>query len=143
MNSDGRGTLAPRQPDAHRDTLGRRRESMMGFDYDVAIVGSGLGGSVAALRAAEKGYRVGVMEAGRRWEDEDSPKTQWDLPHFLWLPGAESYGIQRVEYLDDMLILPGAGWAAVRRACSPEACSSGRRSCANATAPGSTSPAEP
>jgi choline dehydrogenase-like flavoprotein len=65
---------------------------MAGFDYDVAIVGSGFGGSVAALRAAEKGYRVGVMESGMRWNDEDIPKTQWDLPHFLWFPAAEFYG---------------------------------------------------
>jgi cholesterol oxidase len=78
-------------------------------DYDLVIVGSGFGGSVAALRAAEKGYRVGVMESGRRWRDEDIPKTQWDLPHFIWLPAAELYGIQRIEYLDDVLILSGAG----------------------------------
>ena len=82
---------------------------MATFDYDVVIVGSGFGGSVAALRAAEKGYRVGVMESGRRWNDADIPKTQWDLPHFLWLPAAELYGIQRIEYLDDVLILSGAG----------------------------------
>jgi choline dehydrogenase-like flavoprotein len=46
---------------------------MAAFDYDVLIVGSGFGGSVAALRAAEKGYRVAVMESGRRWADEDIP----------------------------------------------------------------------
>ena len=62
---------------------------MAGFDYDVLIIGSGFGGSVAAFRAAEKGYRVGVMESGRRWNDEDIPKTHWDLPGFLWFPGAE------------------------------------------------------
>ncbi|HEY1509465.1 MAG TPA: GMC family oxidoreductase [Solirubrobacteraceae bacterium] len=82
---------------------------MASFDYDVVIVGSGFGGSVAALRAAEKGYRVGVLESGRRWKDEDIPKTQWDLPHFIWLPAAELYGIQRIEPLDDVLILSGAG----------------------------------
>jgi cholesterol oxidase len=82
---------------------------MPGFDYDVVIIGSGFGGSVAALRAAEKGYRVGVMESGRRWKDEDIPKTQWNLPHFLWQPEAEMYGIQRIEYLDDVLVLSGAG----------------------------------
>ena len=78
---------------------------MARFDYDVVIIGSGFGGSVAALRAAEKGYRVGVMESGRRWPDEDIPKSQWDLPHFLWFPAAELYGIQRIEYLDDVLVL--------------------------------------
>src|ERR1044071_3860981 len=82
---------------------------MAEFDYDVVIVGSGFGGSVAALRAAEKGYRVGVLESGRRWNDADIPKTQWDLPGFLWFPGAELYGIQRIEYLDDVLVLCGAG----------------------------------
>jgi cholesterol oxidase len=82
---------------------------MASFDYDVAIIGSGFGGSVAALRAAEKGYRVGVMESGRRWSDEDIPKTQWDLAHFIWFPGAELYGVQRIEYLDDVLVLSGAG----------------------------------
>jgi cholesterol oxidase len=70
---------------------------MASFDYDVVIIGSGFGGSVAALRAAEKGYRVGVMESGRRWKDEDIPKTQWNLPDFLWFPAAELYGIQRME----------------------------------------------
>ena len=74
---------------------------MASFDYDVVIVGSGFGGSVAALRAAEKGYRVGVMESGRRWADEDIPKTQWDLAHFVWFPAAELYGVQRIEYLVD------------------------------------------
>jgi cholesterol oxidase len=66
------------------------------FDYVVVIIGSWFGGSVAALRAAEKGYRVGVMEAGRRWMDEDIPKTQWDLLHFLWFPAAEMYGTRGV-----------------------------------------------
>jgi cholesterol oxidase len=82
---------------------------MADFDYDVIVIGSGFGGSVAAMRAAEKGYRVGVMEAGRRWADEEIPKTEWDLPKFVWFPAAEFYGIQRIEYLDDVLILCGAG----------------------------------
>ena len=46
---------------------------MADFDYDVIIIGSGFGGSVAALRAAEKGYRVGLMESGRRWNDDERP----------------------------------------------------------------------
>ena len=81
---------------------------MSGFDFDVIVIGSGFGGSVAALRAAEKGYSVGVMESGKRWPDEQIPKTSWDVRKFLWMPGAEMYGIQRVEPLDDVLILSGA-----------------------------------
>lgn len=82
---------------------------MSGFDFDVIVIGSGFGGSVAALRAAEKGYTVGVMESGKRWPDDQIPKTSWDVRKFLWMPGAEMYGIQRVEPLDDVLILSGAG----------------------------------
>ena len=80
-----------------------------GFDYDVIVIGSGSGGSVAAMRATEKGYRVGVMEAGKRWRDEDIPKTSWDIRKFAWQPEAEMYGIQRMEFLDDVLVLCGAG----------------------------------
>lgn len=82
---------------------------MAAFDYDVLIIGSGFGGSVAALRAAEKGYRVGIMESGKRWKDEAIPRSNWDLKDYVWLPAAEMYGIQRIEYLDDVLILCGAG----------------------------------
>jgi cholesterol oxidase len=81
---------------------------MASFDYDVVIIGSGFGGSVAALRATEKGYRVGVMESGRRWKDEDIPKNNWNLPFYLWQPEAGMYGIQRIELLDDVLVLCGA-----------------------------------
>jgi len=77
--------------------------------YDVIVIGSGFGGSVAALRATEKGYRVGVLESGRRWLDEDIPTTSWDVRKFAWQPEAEMYGIQRMEFLDDVLVLCGAG----------------------------------
>ena len=56
------------------------------FDYDVIVVGSGFGGSVSALRLTEKGYRVGVLEAGRRFTPETLPKNSWDLRNFLWAP---------------------------------------------------------
>src|ERR1700752_5135140 len=82
---------------------------MANFDYDVVVIGSGFGGSVSALRAAEKGYRVGVMESGKRWTDRDLPKSQWHLPGFLWFPAAELYGIQRGEDLDAGRVLCGAG----------------------------------
>ena len=54
----------------------------------------------SALR--RRASRVGVMESGKRWPDKDIPKTQWDLPHFIWLPAAELSGVQRIEYLDDV-----------------------------------------
>jgi choline dehydrogenase-like flavoprotein len=92
---------------------------MASFDYDAVVIGSGFGGHVAALRAAEKGYRVGVMESGKRWKDEDIPKSQWHLPDFLWFPAAELYGIQRVQYLDDVLVLSGADVGGV--ACAADA----------------------
>ncbi len=56
------------------------------FDYDVIVVGSGFGGSVSALRLTEKGYRVGILEAGRRYTPDTLPKNSWDLKNFLWLP---------------------------------------------------------
>jgi cholesterol oxidase len=79
------------------------------FDYDVIVIGSGFGGSVAAMRAVEKGYRVGIMEAGKRWRDEDIPKTSWDVRKFAWQPELELFGIQRIRYLDDVIVLGGAG----------------------------------
>lgn len=78
-------------------------------DYDVLIIGSGFGGSVSALRLTEKGYRVGVLEAGRRFADEDFAETSWDLRKFLWAPKLGCYGIQRIHPLKNVLILAGAG----------------------------------
>ena len=79
------------------------------YDYDVLIIGSGFGGSVAALRLTEKGYRVAVLEAGRRFADSDFPKTSWDLRKFLWAPKLGCKGIQRIHLLRDVVILAGAG----------------------------------
>ncbi|MCP2182585.1 cholesterol oxidase [Prauserella alba] len=73
------------------------------------VVGSGFGGSVAALRLTEKGYRVGVVEAGKRFTDEDFAKTSWDLRNYLWAPQLGCYGIQRVHLLRDCMILAGSG----------------------------------
>ncbi len=78
-------------------------------DYDVLIIGSGFGGSVTALRLTEKGYRVGVLEAGRRFADEDFAKTSWNLRKFLWAPKLGMYGIQRIHLLRNVMILAGAG----------------------------------
>lgn len=77
--------------------------------FDVIVIGSGFGGSVAALRLTEKGYRVGVVEAGRRFADHELPKTSWRLRDYLWAPQLGCTGIQRIHLLKDVLVLAGAG----------------------------------
>jgi cholesterol oxidase len=82
--------------------------------YDVVVIGSGFGGSVAALRAAEKGYAVAVLEAGRRFADHEFPETSWRTRRFLWAPALGCYGIQRINLLPGrrgagVLVLSGAG----------------------------------
>lgn len=82
---------------------------MTDFDYDVLVIGSGFGGSVTALRLTEKGYRVGVLEAGARFSDADFADNSWDLKKYLYAPAAGCYGIQRIDMVKDCLILAGAG----------------------------------
>ncbi|MGZ4614359.1 MAG: GMC oxidoreductase [Actinomycetes bacterium] len=79
------------------------------LDYDVIVVGSGFGGSVTALRLTEKGYRVGVLEAGRRFADDEFARTSWDVRRFLWAPQLGCYGIQRIHRLPNVTVLAGAG----------------------------------
>jgi cholesterol oxidase len=85
--------------------------------YDVLVIGSGFGGSVTALRLAEKGYTVGVLEAGRRFADDEFPETSWRLRRFLWAPKLGCYGLQRITLLraanrregGGVLVLSGSG----------------------------------
>ncbi|EST29511.1 hypothetical protein N566_21935 [Streptomycetaceae bacterium MP113-05] len=79
------------------------------YDYDVIVVGSGFGGAVSALRLTEKGYAVGVLEAGRRFTRESLPKNSWDVRNYLWAPALGLYGIQRIHLMDHVMILAGAG----------------------------------
>ncbi|GAA3444099.1 GMC oxidoreductase [Planomonospora venezuelensis] len=84
------------------------------FDYDVLVIGSGFGGSVTALRLTEKGYRVGVLEAGRRFDESTLPRTSWRARDFLWAPGLGLKGIQRIHVLRGkkgagVMVLAGAG----------------------------------
>lgn len=90
-------------------TAGASGSAADDHDYDVVIVGSGFGGSASALRLAEKGYRVAVLEAGRRFTDESLPKNSWDLKNYLWAPALGLYGLQRIHLLNKVMILAGAG----------------------------------
>lgn len=84
----------------------------MGADthyYDYVIIGSGFGGSVSALRLAEKGYSVLVLERGKRFEAKDFPKTNWNLPKFLWMPSLRMFGFMGINFLNDILIYNGTG----------------------------------
>src|SRR5690349_2275068 len=78
-------------------------------DADVVVVGSGFGGSVAALRLVEKGYSVRVIESGRRFTDQQLAKTSWRLHKYVWAPKLKLYGIQRIHVLKNALILAGSG----------------------------------
>lgn len=78
-------------------------------NFDVAVIGSGFGGSVAALRLTEKGYRVLVIEAGARFEDQDFAKSSFDLKKFLFFPKLGMLGIQRIDFLKNVLVMSGAG----------------------------------
>ncbi|WP_340685069.1 GMC family oxidoreductase [Amycolatopsis coloradensis] len=79
------------------------------MNYDVLVIGSGFGGSVTALRLTEKGYRVGVLETGRRFADDEFAKTSWRLRKYLWAPKLGCYGIQRLTLLKNTFVLSGAG----------------------------------
>lgn len=83
-------------------------------DFDVLVIGSGFGGSVSALRLTEKGYKVAVLEAGRRFDESTLPKTSWQARKFLWAPFLGMKGIQRIHLLRGdrgtrVMVLAGAG----------------------------------
>ncbi|GAB3160561.1 GMC family oxidoreductase [Amycolatopsis stemonae] len=79
------------------------------MDYDVLVIGSGFGGSVTALRLTEKGYRVGVLETGRRFADDEFAKTSWRLRKYLWAPALGCFGIQRLTLLKNTFVMSGSG----------------------------------
>jgi cholesterol oxidase len=78
-------------------------------DYDWLVIGSGFGGSVSALRLAEKGYKVGVLECGRRFEDEDFAETTWQARRYYWMPKLGLRGILRQTVFKDVFIVSGCG----------------------------------
>jgi cholesterol oxidase len=77
--------------------------------YDYVIIGSGFGGSVSALRLAEKGYRVLVLERGKRFRDEDFARTTWRLRRYLWAPALRCFGILQISPFRDVFVLHGSG----------------------------------
>jgi cholesterol oxidase len=80
-----------------------------GHDFDWLVIGSGFGGSVSALRLAEKGYSVGVLEAGRRFEDEDFARTTWNARRYYFFPKIGLKGIFRMTLFKDIFVVSGAG----------------------------------
>ena len=78
-------------------------------EFDFIVVGSGFGGSVSAMRLAQKGYRVAVVEAGKRWHAGDFPKTNWNAFKYLWAPKLGCFGIQNITLLKGVMVLHGSG----------------------------------
>ncbi|MDP9135359.1 MAG: cholesterol oxidase, partial [Actinomycetota bacterium] len=81
----------------------------MAHDYDWLVIGSGFGGSVSALRLREKGYSVGVLECGRRFADDELPRSTWDVRRYFWVPRLGMRGIFRLTIFKDVAIASGAG----------------------------------
>ena len=77
--------------------------------FDFIIIGSGFGGSVSAMRLTEKGYSVLVLEKGKRYEDKEFAKTNWQYRKYLWSPAIGAYGILQVSILKGVMVLHGAG----------------------------------
>lgn len=82
---------------------------MSSGSYDYIIIGSGFGGSVSAMRLTEKGYRVLVLERGKRFRDEDFPKTNWNIWKYIWMPAVRAFGILELSLLNGVLVLHGSG----------------------------------
>lgn len=76
---------------------------------DYIVIGSGFGGSVSAMRLAEKGYSVKVIEKGKRWKAQDFPASNWNIRKYLWLPLLKCFGFQKLTFFKEVFILSGVG----------------------------------
>lgn len=77
--------------------------------FDYIVIGSGFGGSVAAMRLAEKGYSVLILEKGKHFQTDDFPKSDWNLPKFLWMPKLKWFGFQNLTFFRQVTVLSGVG----------------------------------
>lgn len=82
---------------------------MMTDEFDYIVVGSGFGGSVSAMRLAEKGYSVLVIEKGKRWNSQDFPKSNWNIRKYLWMPFLRCFGFQKLTFFKELFVLSGVG----------------------------------
>jgi cholesterol oxidase len=78
-------------------------------NYDYIIIGSGFGGSVSAMRLSEKGYKVLVIEKGKRWAAKDFAKSDWDLKRYIWMPALKFFGIQKLTFFNQVFVVSGVG----------------------------------
>ena len=78
--------------------------------YDFIVIGSGFGGAVTAMRMAQKGYEVLILEKGSRFQSSDFPKSNWNIRKFLWAPFFKCFGIQQISLLNSVMVLHGAGF---------------------------------
>jgi cholesterol oxidase len=77
--------------------------------YDFVIIGSGFGGSVSAMRLTEKGYSVLVLERGRRYNDEDFPKRNWNIWNYLWIPALRAFGFLQLHLFNGLFVFGSSG----------------------------------
>lgn len=77
--------------------------------YDYIVVGSGFGGSVSAMRLAEKGYSVVVLEKGKRWRAQDFPSSNWNVRKYLWMPLLRCFGFQKLTFFRELFVISGVG----------------------------------
>jgi cholesterol oxidase len=86
-----------------------KKEAPTSVSYDFVIIGSGFGGSVSAMRLAEKGYKVLVIERGKRWKDHEFPRSNWHLKKYFWAPWLNWLGIQKIDFFRQLFVLSGTG----------------------------------
>ena len=85
------------------------RDGSQDCDYDYVVIGSGFGGAVSALRLAEKGYKVLVLEKGKRLGEKEFPRTNWHSKKWLWLPALKFFGFFKLTWFRHVTILSGVG----------------------------------